>query len=278
MKRIIALIMALTMATVLMIMPVAAEESKTAAETVPEEYQQPEGGLKFEGNWAIMDGLVEIVYEEEGYRVYIELYNQDNMSGEIWEYACYYNEEKDVLESVTSRKHTYSTDPETYEVNDNEAEYEGFDEEGQMTVFAIDENGRLTWADGRENAGADLEFQPIGEFQGIWRNEEENVYVEIDWRGLTDEETFFYYVFIRRGAEEQYTEFSMTGLYNPDTDKLECSGSATSFTRNAEGGFDAAEDGETYDAFFSDMGNGRLLFETENGIELEYFDPAMENG
>ena len=37
---------------------------------------QPEAGKKFEGNWVIPGGLAQIVYEEEGYRVSLEIINE----------------------------------------------------------------------------------------------------------------------------------------------------------------------------------------------------------
>ncbi len=245
-----------------------------AADEVP----QPEGGKKFEGNWAIMGAMVNIVYEEEGYRVYVEAYNPDEMKGEIWEYSCFYSEDKDTLESISSLKRGYTLDTETLDPVYADSEYEGLDEEGMTTVFALAENGKLTWADAHENAGADLEFQCIGDFEGVWQNEAEEVYAEISWDGFTNGETFFYTVYIRRGGEEQYTEFSMTGNYNTETGKLEAKGTATSMTRNAEGSYDAADDDEEYDAFFSKTEDGKLLFETANGIELEYVDAVVENG
>jgi hypothetical protein len=42
------------------------------------------------------------------------------------------------------------------------------------------------------------------------------------------------------------------------------------FKKNAEGEYVTEEDGETYDAIFSKTENGRVLFETDNGIELAY--------
>ena len=62
----------------------------------------------------------------------------------------------------------------------------------------------------------------------------------------------------------------MNGEYDPATGKLTAYGTCTVFTKNAEGGYDSEEDGESYEAFFSKMDDGRLLFETANGIELEY--------
>ena len=238
-----------------------------------EEVPQPEGGKKFESRWALMGGQVYIDYEEVGYRVMIELYNKADLKGECWEYSCYYNEEKDALESVSSMKYGYTMDPEAYEVTYTENEYEGLDGEDNYTTFTINEDGMLIWADGHENAGADLQFQDIGTFEGVWRNEAEEVWTEIYWEGM-DEEYFFYTVFIHRGGDEQYTEFTMQGLYNPETGKLEATGPAASFTRNADGGYDVVYDEESHEAFFSWMENGNLLFEAANGIELVYDEEA----
>ena len=52
-------------------------------------YPQPEGGKKFESDWAIVGGLAEIYYEEEGYRVTLTIDNQDG-TGALWQYSCYY--------------------------------------------------------------------------------------------------------------------------------------------------------------------------------------------
>ena len=62
----------------------------------------------------------------------------------------------------------------------------------------------------------------------------------------------------------------MNGTYDPQTGKLAATGTGTLFTKNAEGEYDSEEDGETYDAVFSMTKDGKVLFETDNGIELEY--------
>jgi uncharacterized membrane protein YhhN len=61
-----------------------------SAAALADEMPQPEGGKKFEGQWAMMCGLVDIVYEEEGYRVSVDLYNQEEKTGTLWQYSCYY--------------------------------------------------------------------------------------------------------------------------------------------------------------------------------------------
>ena len=233
-------------------------------------YPQPEKGKKFESDWAIAGGLVEIYYEEEGYRVTLTLENEEG-AGSLWEYACDYAEDTDSLRSISSSRTDFTFDPDTGDVKNANTVYEGLDEEGKETAFSIDAHGCLIWKDGHENAGADLEFANIGRFQGVWRNEAEEVEAEFMWNG-TDEDTFFYTVCIQRGnvGAEHYALYLMNGTYDPAAGRLTAEGSCTLFTRNASGEYDSQDDGETVDAFFSVLENGNLLYETANGIELEY--------
>ena len=124
----------------------------------------------------------------------------------------------------------------------------------------------LNWKEGRENAGADLAFSNIGTFEGVWANEAEEVEVEIFWEGGRNENTFYYTAYIFRGAGDTLVSFTMQGLYNPETGKLEV---AEAYDPDGN---------DTYDAFFSMTEDGKLLYETANGIELEYKGPAQENG
>ena len=144
-------------------------------------------------------------------------------------------------------------------------------------MFSIDEHGCLIWKDAHDDAGAELEFQNIGRFDGVWRNEAEEVEAEFLWNGLTEDE-MFYTVYITRGKTNgaQYTVFVMNGDYDPATGKLNAYGTCTLFTKNASGEYESSEDGETYDAFFSKLENGNLLYETANGIELEYDIMGLE--
>ena len=67
-----------------------------------------------------------------------------------------------------------------------------------------------------------------------------------------------------------YTVFLMNGTYDPATGKLSAYGTCTQYNQNASGEYESSEDGESYDAFFSRTEDGKVLFETANGIELEY--------
>ena len=233
-------------------------------------YPQPEGGKKFESDWAVVGGLAEIYYEEEGYRVALTMNNQDG-TGALWQYSCYYVEDTDSLLSVSSSRTDFIINPDNGETVYGDVAYEDLDEEGKSTEFTIGADGCLIWKDGHDDAGAGLEFVNIGRFDGVWRNEEEEVEAEFMWNGLTEDE-MFYTVYITRGKTDgdHYTNFLMNGTYDPATGRLSAYGTCLLFTRNAGGEYESSEDGETYDAFFSMMEDGRLLFETANGIELEY--------
>lgn len=263
MKKFLCMILAAVMAIAALGAVAFAEEE--------ESFPQPEGGKKFEGRWAIGGGLVEIDYEEEGYRVNIRIANNEDWSGTVWEYSCIYQQDTDKLVSVSSSKVRYTADPETLDPVYGENDYEGLDEEGQETAFAIAENGALIWTDGHENAGADLEFRSIGSFTGLWRSAEgeEPVWVEFTWNGL-DQETYFYTVFLHRGDEKVFTEYLMNGFYNEETKKVECSGTATSFIVNEQGERESTSGDEDAEAFFSMNEDGTLLYEAANGIVLEY--------
>ena len=235
-----------------------------------EEVPQPEAGKKFESNWAVGGGLAEIVYEEEGYRITLEITKEDG-TGSRWEYACYYHEDTDSLSSVSSSRLDYTINPDTGDQDFGEYAYEGLDEENRCTEFIIDSDGYLIWNDGHDDAGAGLKFVNIGRFDGVWNNEAEETEAEFLWNGASEDE-MFYTVYILRGkvGAERFASFLMNGTYDPATGELTADGTCTLFTKNASGEYESSDDGETYDAIFSMTGDGKVLFETDNGIELEY--------
>ena len=258
MKKLMSILLAVMLAATLVSAVAFAEEDS---------FPQPEGGKKFESNWVLGTGLVQIVYEEEGYRVCVDIPGENGV-GNVWEYSCSYNAEKDTLEAISGVKSNY-----TYTLDDGrvdgDTEYEKF---ADLEVsFAINEEGKLVWNDGVENAGEGKAFQNIGRFEGRWANEDEGVWATFTWLGHDDADTSWYDVTIHRdGAEGAYVEFMMHGFYNNETGKLECMGTATEFTLVDGVPTAGEEDGETYDAFFSMTENGKVLYETANGIELEY--------
>ena len=243
----------------------------TCAAALADEVPQPEGGKKFEGDWALTGGLIEIVYEEEGYRVSVDLCNIGEGTGTLWEYNCLYNEADDTLVSFLSiGKRDYTYNLSTLERTDSEPVYYDADTEpGEVTTFSISENGSLRWTAASEpDAGADLEFRSIGRFNGSWYSAEgeEPVWVDFNWKGL-ESENFCYEVYLHRGDDDVYTEFTMTGVYDEETGKLTCTGRSV----------DEA-DTETYEAVFSMQEDGKMLYEAANGIVMEYDLLGANNG
>ena len=231
-----------------------------------EEIPQSEGGKKFDSDFAMNNGLVNIYYEEEGYRVAVDLFNQETNAGTLWEYSCRYNEEKDCLLSTSSRKVNYTMDVNTLEKTFAENEYEGLDADDAVTVFSLSDSGKLVWKDGHENMGQDLEFTNIGRFNGLWRNEEQDYYTEIWWQGLLDENQFFYSIFIGHGEDD----YHMAGLYNPETGRLECYDTVVSLVQTNEDVLAAQAAGRPFDAVFTHAENGRLVVEGAVNAELTY--------
>ena len=158
MKKIIGIL--LTMVVLFMVLCATADE-----------VSQPEGGKKFENDWAVEGGIAEIYYEEEGYRVYIKIDKPDALAGSEYEYSCYYHEDTDSLVSISSVRSDYTISPDTGEeiYAEDAVVYEGIDEEEKGTEFIIDEDGFLIWNDGHDNAGDSLKFRNIGRFEGVWR-------------------------------------------------------------------------------------------------------------
>ena len=247
----------------------------TSCAALADEVPQPEGGKKFETNWAIFGMTVEIVYEEEGYRVYIRSTDPTEHKGEEWEYSCFYVEDKDALVSISSSKNSYTEDS-TGDIIRGDYEYQDMDGVDTATEFTISGEGRLLWKDGRGQDGADLEFTDIGNFKGTWRSEDGKIWAEISWSDSEMDDDYGYNVYLHDEGEDSYAEYSAHGLYDPETKKLTVTGSVIINRKNATGGYDmeAVPDNpdDPLELIFSDLGDGKILLERDNGYELIY-DP-----
>ena len=85
---------------------------------------------------------------------------------------------------------------------------------------------------------------------------------------ITAEEADMEYLdYLHRGDDAVYSDFIMTGNYNEESSKLECSGRSVD-----------EQDTEVYEAFFSMTENGQLLYEAANGILLDYDFLGGSNG
>ena len=266
MKKLISILLAVAMLGVI------------GCAALADEVPQTEGGKKFESDWAIAGGYMQIVYEEQGYRISLDIRNKDGITGSDWEYSCFYHKDTDSLKSVSSTRTDYTYDPVTNERVYGDPVYdEEFNDEKNATEFTIDKDGFLLWKDAHDDAGAGLKFKNIGMFEGVWKNEAEEVRAEIRWNGITEDD-LFYTVYITRGKTdgERFTDFIMNGDYDSSTGKLTAMGSCTQFTKKADGEYSTEEDGETYEAIFSMTEDGKVLYETANGILLDYSDDWVD--
>ena len=73
MKKMISILLAALLLVTLVNVAALAEDAQP----------QPEGGKKYEGDWALAGGKIEIVYEEQGYRVMAELLNNGEFERHI---------------------------------------------------------------------------------------------------------------------------------------------------------------------------------------------------
>ena len=111
------------------------------------------GNSKFEGVWACDRASIEVVFEEEGYRVFIAWASSASEETE-WEYNCLYNAQEDALVSLGNG---ICTDV-TFDGNGDAVSYNVKYEDGDAT-FAIDGEGHLLWQDAKEDAGKDMRFE-----------------------------------------------------------------------------------------------------------------------
>ncbi|MBQ8073562.1 MAG: hypothetical protein IJ231_07340 [Clostridia bacterium] len=157
MRKIMATLLALTMALVLNCALAMAEdaEEKTYAEEHP-------GVVKYDGYWVSEDGgtLIEIGVRLDGVEMVIyRTPGQKEFTS--WEYLLTYDDATGALHSDNGMKSTNTVQEDGGLGSSSVYEYEG----GQAD-FSINEEGRLVWKDLKEDAGAGQTFIPIGGFLG----------------------------------------------------------------------------------------------------------------
>ena len=245
---------------------------------------EPEGGKKFHSDWAMFNMTVEVNYEEEGYRVYIKSSDPYEHNGYEWEYSCYYVEDKDALVSVYSSKSSYTEDPATLETTRGEYEYQEMDDENTVTTFTVNENGKLIWNCGRGEEGMDLEFTNIGAFKGYWKNADGRVTADITWSDSEIGDEYGYHIALHEDLGYMWSDYSLHGLYDPDTGKLTATGTVEVTGENEYGEFvteeQPADPDHPLEIVFSDLGGGKILLEKDGGTELFYdmMGAPEENG
>ena len=228
----------------------------------------------FDGVWVNPEvGRIAIDVEDGGVRVSVTR-SEEGRKGWLWQYACLYNEQNNTLEDGlfgSKNAITYDEDGSgKFEIG--ETVYED-----GSAVFALDEQGRLIWRDGKEDAGRDARFTKIGRYDDThWVNGQYSV--EICWQ---DEG---YKVFVKRvEGDNKTTEWDYSCYYQADTDTLVGNGFGvkTEITYAADGTMadfkDVYEDGE---AEFSMNGEGGLIWKDlkEDAGHGLVFEPDLNVG
>ena len=148
MKKIIPVLIALVLAIAC---TAALAEEEPAAQPAPD----PDN---WSGVWQCDRASIEIVWEEEGYRVLVR-WGSSAWEETEWEYSCYYHEDDNTLVSMPFGMRTDLVYSEESELPAYTIVYE----DGQAT-FSLDEEGHLIWTDEKENAGEGMLFEYIGEY------------------------------------------------------------------------------------------------------------------
>ena len=115
----------------------------------------PEEAAVYEGTWVCDRASIEIIWEEEGFRVFISWGSSATENAE-WEYSCYYNAETKTLESMPSGIHRENVFGEDGEIVTSNIVYE----DGEA-IFTLDADGHLLWQDAKADAGKDMMFERV---------------------------------------------------------------------------------------------------------------------
>ena len=144
MKKLFAIILVLALALVSVGF---AEEEKLPP--------MPEEAAVYEGTWVCDRASIEIIWEEEGFRVFISWGSSASETSE-WEYSCYYDAETKSLEAMPTGIHTDNVYGEDGEIVSSTVIYD----DGEAT-FTLDGEGHLLWNDVKEDAGKDMLFERL---------------------------------------------------------------------------------------------------------------------
>ncbi len=178
---------------------------------VAEEAQVDPESMVYESKWVCGDVDMEIYQEEEGFRIMI-IRTDDYPAGTCWQYSATYKaEDKSLVAVPTGTKNaiTYTEDG-TFEFG--KTAYE----DGEA-VFSLNADGQLVWKDQKEDAGKDMLFRKIGNYdktvwvcdrakiEMYWEEEGYKVYVE--WASTAEESRVWMYSCTYRADTDSLTGF-----------------------------------------------------------------------
>ena len=116
---------------------------------------------RFSGTWMCDRAVIEIDWEEEGYRVMVR-WGSSAWECTEWEYSCLFHEDENKLVSMPFGLRTDLVYNEDGEVDSYKVVYE----DGEAT-FYLDEEGCLVWVDEKENAGEGMRFEFMPETENV---------------------------------------------------------------------------------------------------------------
>ncbi len=106
----------------------------------------------FDGTvWVCDRAKIEMDWEEEGYKVYVE-WGSNAWESRVWMYSCYYDPQTNSLSGFGTCEDL------TYDDNGIVSSSEEVYDLGEV-AFALTEDGRLQWFDAVEDAGKDMLFE-----------------------------------------------------------------------------------------------------------------------
>ncbi len=207
MKKWLSILLALTLLLSLVSLAAAGEAAEVpaevAAEETAEEWEEfpaiPEEAEGYPGKWVDEGGSVTVYEQDGGFDVIVSLYNEDGRTGDSWEYLCVYDPDLKMLVGFNGTRWPLSFDEE----NGHYVMGDAIGSDDYSAVFRILENGRLGWAEMKDNYGRGRTFEPIGIFDGtVWACdrasiefcwEEEGYKVEVKWADSAMKQTVWDY-------------------------------------------------------------------------------------
>ena len=105
--------------------------------------------------WQCERAYMEIFFEEEGYKVFIE-WGSSAWESRQWEYSCYLDQKTGTLVSLPLGSCTDVI----YADDDTVKSYTTRYEDGSAQ-FSMDDQGYLIWKDLKEDAGRDMRFERV---------------------------------------------------------------------------------------------------------------------
>ena len=158
--------------------------------------------LVYDSNWVSDDTMIHSYCEDGGFKVTV--IRTATLNERItWEYSPLFDADTRTLVDDMFGSKTVETLDDYGNVLSSNTEYED-----GSAVFSLDAEGRLLWADAKEDAGKGVTYEKIGRFEGHYQCDRAEI--EISW----DDD--HYGVYIQWGDSASVTyDWIMTGVYNP---------------------------------------------------------------